>query len=287
VAAVLWERWRGDEEGDAAAVEVGPAAAARHDATHLLPGPLTPIDLAGVLRGVRDLLAPLCAQHAAAIRLAPADRLPPALGERVALRQALLALLAPLIVASAGRTLTIEAAGEEHQVLTMVRGDGEPSEPAIRQGLSECRPFVEALRGGVRYAPPAEPGGGWTIRLALPASDRPTLLVVDNNADFVRLVGRYLTGHGWEVVGAADVEQAQAETRRRTPRAILLDVVLPDRDGWELLLALKRRPATRDVPVIVCSVLNEPAVALSLGAAAYLHKPITQRQLLGALAGRR
>jgi CheY-like chemotaxis protein len=240
-----------------------------------------------VLRGVRDLLAPLCAQHAVAIRLAPAERLPPALGERVALRQALLGLLAPLIVAATGRTLTIEAVADEHQLLATVSVDGEPSESALRQGLSECRPFVEALRGSVRYAPPIEPGEAWSVCLALPASDRPTLLVVDNNADFVRLVGRYVAGHGWEVIGAADVEQAQAETRRRTPRAILLDVVLPDRDGWELLLALKRRPATRDVPVIVCSVLNEPAVALSLGAAAYLHKPITQRQLLSALEGRR
>jgi CheY-like chemotaxis protein len=113
--------------------------------------------------------------------------------------------------------------------------------------------------------------------------------VVDNNVDFIRLVERFLASYPWEVIAASSVERAHAQARAHHPAAILLDVVIPDRDGWDLLLALKTTPETRDIPVIICSVLNEPEVATSLGATAYLHKPISQQQLtalLSLVAGR-
>jgi CheY-like chemotaxis protein len=64
----------------------------------------------------------------------------------------------------------------------------------------------------------------------------------------------------------------------------MLDVMMPQVDGWELLAAIKSNPATRDIPVIVCSVLKSPALALKLGAAAYLPKPVSQQALIEALA---
>jgi Amt family ammonium transporter len=79
------------------------------------------------------------------------------------------------------------------------------------------------------------------------------------------------------------VDEAYALACHQHPGAILLDVVIPGRDGWELLLELKQLPSTRDIPVIICSVLDEPAVAIALGAAAYLQKPIDQDRLLAAL----
>lgn len=60
-------------------------------------------------------------------------------------------------------------------------------------------------------------------------------------------------------------------------------MVIPGRDGWELLLELKQLPSTREIPVVICSVLDEPAVAIALGAAVYLQKPIDQDRLLAAL----
>jgi Amt family ammonium transporter len=98
------------------------------------------------------------------------------------------------------------------------------------------------------------------------------------------LVERFLVGSAWTVVGAASVDDAYALARHRRPAAILSDVVIPGRDGWELLLELKQRASTRDIPVIICSVLDEPAVAIALGAAAYVQKPINQQQLLAVLA---
>lgn len=85
------------------------------------------------------------------------------------------------------------------------------------------------------------------------------------------------------MIGAADVAQAFTLAAQRQPRAILLDVVIPGRDGWELLQDLKMASGTRNIPVGVCSVLHEPDIAISLGATSYLSKPISQNQLLAWL----
>jgi Amt family ammonium transporter len=59
---------------------------------------------------------------------------------------------------------------------------------------------------------------------------------------------------------------------------------MPDEDGWEILMRLKSDPKSEDIPVIICSVLNEPQLGRALGAVDYLTKPVSQQALLQALA---
>ena len=59
--------------------------------------------------------------------------------------------------------------------------------------------------------------------------------------------------------------------------------MMPTQDGWEILQALKAHAETSNIPVVVCSVLRERELALSLGAARFLAKPVSQRQLVDAL----
>jgi len=108
--------------------------------------------------------------------------------------------------------------------------------------------------------------------------------VVDDDEGFVQLVRRYLVGHRWQVVGATSAQQARSIAAKVRPTAIVLDVLLPGQDGWELLAALKTEAATRDIPVIVCSAINQPQLASALGAAEHLPKPVTQQAVLEALA---
>jgi Amt family ammonium transporter len=108
--------------------------------------------------------------------------------------------------------------------------------------------------------------------------------VVDDNQGFADLFRRFLAVHRWEVIGAADGEAARAEIQRRRPTVILLDVMMPREDGWEFLMGLKAREETREIPVVICSVLSEPQLAATLGACAYLTKPVTQQSLLAALS---
>ena len=87
---------------------------------------------------------------------------------------------------------------------------------------------------------------------------------------------------GFDVVEAEDGEQALAAARRLRPQAITLDILMPGREGWQVLAALRENPTTRDIPVIVVSIAEEGVLAENLGAQAYLAKPI-DRELLSAI----
>lgn len=280
VASLLRERWGG------AAPPAGDASASheltRREAERVAHPEGASVDPRDVLGGVRDLLRPLAEQRGVELRLGGDARLPPVSADRVGMRQALMAVLAHAIRASGPGPIDVVTTARGRRVELVVSGGGAAEPETLRAGVEKARIFAEALRGEVAWQ---SPGAGWSIALRFPCGTRPLLLVVDNNADFANLVERYLVGHGWEVLGVPDVERLGLLVAQRRPRAILLDIVMPGRDGWDVLLELKGGEATRDVPVLICSVLDEPDVATSLGAAGYLRKPVDQPQLLAALAG--
>ena len=84
---------------------------------------------------------------------------------------------------------------------------------------------------------------------------------------------------------ARDAEQAFAQLRRGAPAAIFLDIMMPDQDGWDVLQRLLNHPEARLIPVIICSVLQQRDLALSLGATAFVQKPFSPESLLAVLNG--
>ncbi len=117
----------------------------------------------------------------------------------------------------------------------------------------------------------------------LPAGPERTVLVVDDNEDVLELFRRYLSPHHYHVVTAQTAEDALALARRLQPYAITLDLMLPDQDGWDMLQVLLNQPDTGHIPIIVCTVLKQKELALSLGATAFLEKPVSESALLSAL----
>ncbi len=253
------------------ASEIGTAAASR-------------INAAEILRGVERLLQSLCERRRVDLQLILPTRTLEIRGERVALRQVLLMILAQAIEATSGGVVTAELHGNQEHVQIAISSSSADLADVSRSLAAPWLPFLEALHGEIRFVPPTPDRPRGQIRLSFPASESPTLLVVDNNADFIALIERYLVGTAWSAIGVASVDEAFAVAREQRPAAILLDIVIPGRDGWDLLIDLKTTPSTRDIPVIVCSVLGEPEIATSLGATAYLQKPIGQDALLRVLA---
>ncbi|MCE1253243.1 MAG: response regulator [Anaerolineae bacterium] len=109
------------------------------------------------------------------------------------------------------------------------------------------------------------------------------VLVVDDQEPTINLFRRYLSQTNWKLVGTNHADQVLALARQVQPQVITLDVMMPQVDGWELLQTLKLDEETHNIPVIICSAWADPDLALSLGAAAYLKKPITQKQFLDVL----
>ena len=109
---------------------------------------------------------------------------------------------------------------------------------------------------------------------------RQRILLVDDEPELRRMVASLLTGAGYEVAEAADCAQARAAMAARRPDAVLLDVMLPDGDGFSLLPELRR---FGDVPVLYLSARDEDAArlqGLGLGADDYITKPFLPQELL-------
>jgi signal transduction histidine kinase/DNA-binding response OmpR family regulator len=111
----------------------------------------------------------------------------------------------------------------------------------------------------------------------------PTVVVVEDDRRSFDLLRAYLEAAGARVVSARDGEEGLDTVRRLSPAGVILDILLPGIDGWEVLARLKADPRTTAIPVIVVSMLDERGRGFALGAAEYLVKPVGKEQLLAAL----
>jgi signal transduction histidine kinase/ActR/RegA family two-component response regulator len=163
-------------------------------------------------------------------------------------------------------------------------------------GLTLCRRIV-TLMGGVMTLQ-TEVGVGSTFGFTIPIhgrsvsapsehheQDDPAVVVIDDDRSSLDLMRAYLNGHGVRVVGTRDGAEGLATIRRLQPVAVLLDIRLPGIDGWQVLEQLRTDPQTRELPVVITSILDERPRGLAAGAAAYLIKPIARDDLLEVLRG--
>jgi DNA-binding response OmpR family regulator len=110
------------------------------------------------------------------------------------------------------------------------------------------------------------------------------VVVIEDDRPSLALLTAYLSGVALRVTTARDGQSGLDAVRRGRPAVVLLDIRLPGIDGWAVLQALKADTATRDIPVIVVSIVDERTRGTTLGAAAYLVKPVSRDDLLAALA---
>jgi len=129
------------------------------------------------------------------------------------------------------------------------------------------------------------PQAGLVSNITLgPAPDPgPTVVVVEDDRRSFDLLRAYLEAAGARVVGARDGEEGLDTVRRLSPAGVILDILLPGIDGWDVLAQLKADPGTAAIPVVVVSMLDERGRGFALGAAEYLVKPVGKEQLLAAL----
>lgn len=125
---------------------------------------------------------------------------------------------------------------------------------------------------------------GTKIIFALPRASQRRVLVIDDNSAIHQLFERYLAPHHYEIVHARGGQEALSLAVEKRPDVITLDVMMPNVDGWQVLHGLTSNPATAHIPIAICSVLKEPELAFSLGARAYLKKPVDRMELVATLA---
>lgn len=182
-------------------------------------------------------------------------------------------------------------------------------------GLPLSRSLAE-LQGG-RIWVDSEPGMGSTFYVTIPTSPQPTdtlelkaavvedmiaalpeqeephdtkplrqrkiVLAVDDELGMIDLYRRYLAKEGWQVVGVTNPEQTEEMIALHQPQLILLDINMPQRNGWDVLEALKKSQNTSQIPIVVCSIENDVSRSAALGAASHLIKPFVETDLIKVL----
>ena len=203
---------------------------------------------------------------------------------------------AQVIVRDSG--IGIDAADHERIFEAFQRGGREARSEGTGLGLTLSKRIVELHGGRIWMA--SRLGAGSTFGFAVPVGedapsagepvgtvaaerDLETVLVVEDDPHSAELLTVYLEGAGYGVTVARDGAEGLELARRLRPRAVVLDILLPRVDGWDLLARLKADPATADSPVVVVSMLDERGKGLALGAVEYLVKPVGREELLAAL----
>lgn len=121
------------------------------------------------------------------------------------------------------------------------------------------------------------------FELVLPIDYDATVVVVDDNEDALALYKRFLTPHRYQVISTTNANEVLSLVLRTYPDVIILDLMMPNQDGWDLLQLFSNHPETATIPIVICSVLKQQQLALSLGAKAFLEKPFNEATLLATL----
>ena len=100
----------------------------------------------------------------------------------------------------------------------------------------------------------------------------------------IELYKRYLANHGYKVYPLTDPSRSIDIAKKLQPVAIMLDIMMSNYSGWQVLQELKSHPETQNIPVIICSIVDDHGKGFTLGATDYLLKPILEEDLLNALA---
>ena len=209
-------------------------------------------------------------------------------GQRVLLRQALLSLLTAAVHAVAGGVVRVAVKAQEEGIVIRVEATLDRARSLVADGgdadhLQMARECIELFGGTLELETTGEREQCYAVTLLLPTTERVPVLAIDDNVDTLRLFGRYLAGTRYRFVGVHDPREVIGVAESVAPRIIILDVMLPEIDGWELLGRLREHPTTRATPIIICTIMPQEQLALALGAAGYLRKPISREVLLSTL----
>ena len=273
--------------------------------------------------GISDLVHSVLSTMSGIVKDKPIDlrqsiepSTPPVRADAIRIRQVMINLLSNAAKFTEEGSITVEVAPYKQDGRTMVKVSVSDTGPGISPkdqeklfqpfsqvdasptrksggtglGLSICKQLIN-MHGGDIWVESQE-GQGSTFHFTLPLFHKETesapenartILTIDDDMQVIGLYERYLQPEGYHIVPLTDPSRAVEAVRRVKPFAITLDIMMPGTDGWTVLEALKSSPETRNIPVIICSIVEDVEKGYTLGASDYLVKPILEEDLVNSL----
>jgi CheY-like chemotaxis protein len=242
------------------------------------------LDLNEVVRGVIKLISRRLEEERVSLELDLCHSSLHVYADRIILRQLLLSLLNYVLHLRGYAHITVKTEMVNTPVIKFlfnlddqwanIQNDEKDSVDFARKLSKQLPATIEESLPGNNQAGAAE------IQLIFGYYQTRTVLVVDDQNAAIKMFQRYLSRAKLDVVGITDPVQALDLAQKLHPAVIILDVMMPHIDGWEVLQTIQLDRATKDIPIIVCSAWGEPELARSLGAVAFIKKPIIQKDLL-------
>jgi signal transduction histidine kinase/DNA-binding response OmpR family regulator/cob(I)alamin adenosyltransferase len=279
---------------------------------------LEEVDLAGLVEEVRSIVGPLVAANANRLEIVCLAALGTLYTDRTKLKQSLLNLLSnagkftqdgrvklevrpagseiSFIVSDTGIGMTEEQQGRLFQAFSQAESSTTRRYGGTGLGLAISKHFCEMLGG--RITVESVPGQGSTFTVTLPDRGRAAaaaaaipegaehaalVMIVDDNPNARDLLAATVRREGYRVIEATDGETALSLAREWHPDVVTLDVLMPRMDGWAVLTAFKSDPELAEIPVIIVTVLADRGIAVSLGAAEFLTKPVDRARLAATI----
>jgi len=238
-----------------------------------------PVDVQQIIGGVMSTAIALVRDKPIELKQKVAPNLPIVRADGTRLRQVVLNLLSNAAKFTEEGQITLRAWADEEQITISVEDTGIGILPEHQATIFEEFRQVDAST--------TRRTGGTGLGLAISrhfVEMQGGRLWVESEQGAISIYKRYLEKRGYKVLGLNQGEQAVRWARELSPYAIIMDALLPDKDGWTVLEELKSSRETHQIPVIICTIIDdEEARGLSLGAADYLVKPILEEDLLQSL----
>ncbi len=280
IADLLWERCakcaaEAADEAHTDAMQRELARISQYDSSAHLPD---------VIEGVVMVLHKVLVQNRIAVEITLPSELSAVSVAQSLLRQVLVGALGYLADHTTDATVHIAAQARDESVLLRLTLDA-PNAPALQKAearVAYLREMLQVVNADVGLLS-NEHGVPLGFELRLPVQYERTVLVVDDNEDTLALFKRYLAPNRYRVITTSSARAAIELARELQPDAIILDLMMPEQDGWDVLQHLTNQSETAHIPIMICSVLKQQDLALALGAAAYLPKPFTEQTLLETL----
>ena len=199
-------------------------------------------------------------------------------------------------VTDTGEGMSAEGVNKVFEVYTQAERSTSAKHGGTGLGLPLSKEYAEMMGGDITLT--SEKGVGSVFDLVLPREcphqeeietdivlegiddDEKLVVLIDDDVTMHDLIKRTLNKIGLTLVGATDSEKGMQMVRETKPKLLLLDVLMPGRDGWSILRECKSDPELKDMPVVMVSQLNQETLANSLGADEYVTKPIDRESFL-------
>lgn len=290
LAEALFEKYGSKDDKP----EQGPASAEDDDLAARLekelswlkdPAESEAASITRVVPAVLNLLSPLAATRNTTLEVLSLPELPPIAVHPSGLRQAIVSVGAYAIRRVPGGKVNLWAEQRGERAIIKLMATPSRSNPmALTDDESASLRAAHALLGMYDgHLEVSERADTLTLSLVVPLASIIDVLLIDDNADIAQLFERYVSGSRYRVRSWPGIERLFELIRQRPPQIIILDVMIPGMDGWEILGQLRQHPLTSSLPIIVCTILPERELALALGASGFLLKPVSREALLTAL----